>query len=165
MFDLKPLSREAIPAALEKAERYRLLNEPAEAESICSDVLQADPQNQAAIIMLLLAASDRFSKGYRVSDVQVRELLDRLQNEYERTYYAGIIAERRAKAKLAQGTPHCGYWAYDLFREAMDFYEKAEAISPPGNDDALLRWNTCARMISVNKLEARVEEKVEPAFD
>ena len=165
MFDLKPLSREAIPAALEKAERYRLLNEPAEAESICSDILQVDPENQSAIIMLLLAASDRFSKGYGVSDVQVRELLGRLKNEYERTYYAGIIAERRAKAKLAQGTPGCRYWAYDLFCEAMGLFEKAELMSPPGNDDALLRWNTCARMISMNKLEARVEEKIEPAYD
>ena len=165
MFELKPLSREAIPAALEKAERYRFLNEPAEAESICTDILQAEPENQQAIIMLLLAASDRFCKGYGVTDVQVRELLRRLKNEYEREYYAGIVAERRAKAKLAQGTPGCRYWAYDLFRDAMSFYEKAEAISPPGNDDALLRWNTCARMIAMNKLEARVEEKTEPAFD
>ncbi len=165
MFDLKPLSREAIPAALEKAERYRFLNEPAEAESICTDVLQADPENQDAIIMLLLAVSDRFSKGYGVTDVQVRELLGRLRDEYERAYYSGIVAERRAKAKLAQGTPGCRYWAYDLFRDAMAFYERAEAISPRGNDDALLRWNTCARMIAMNKLEARVEEKIEPAFD
>ena len=165
MFELKPLSQEAIPAALEKAERYRLLNEPAEAESICSDVLQADPDNQAAIITLLLAASDRFSKGYGVSDVEVKKLLGRLTNEYERAYYTGIVAERHAKAKLAQGTPGCGYWAFDLFREAMDWFEKAEAISPPGNDDALLRWNTCVRMIAKNRLEARVEEKIEPAFD
>ena len=43
MFDLKPLSKDAIPAALAKAERYRLLNEPGEAESICLDVLRIDP--------------------------------------------------------------------------------------------------------------------------
>ena len=165
MFDLKSLSEEAIPAALEKAERYRLLNEPAEAESICSDVLKADPDNQRAIITLLLAASDRFSKGYGVTDAQVNELLGRLKNDYERAYYSGILAERRAKAKLAQGTPGSGYWAYDLFREAMECFEKAEAISPPGNDDALLRWNTCVRMIAKNKLEPRVEEKIEPPFD
>ena len=165
MFDLKPLSREAIPAALEKAERYRLLNEPAEAESICSDVLKADPDNQDAIITLLLAASDRFSKGYGVSDAEVKKLLARLRNDYDRAYYTGIMAERQAKAKLAQGTPGCRYWAFDLFREAMDWFEKAEAVSPPDNDDALLRWNTCARMIAKNKLEARIEEKIEPAFD
>ena len=165
MFELKPLSPEAIPAALEKAERYRFLNEPAEAESICTDILQTEPDNQPAIIMLLLAVSDRFSKGYGVTDVQVRELLGRLTSEYDREYYAGIVAERRAKAKLTQGTPGSRFWAYDLFREAMERYEKAEAISPTANDDTVLRWNTCARMISMNKLEARVEEKVEPAFD
>ena len=55
MFELKRLSEEAIPAALEKATRYRLLNEPAEAESICHDVLQIDPENQQALVVLLLA--------------------------------------------------------------------------------------------------------------
>ena len=55
MSELKKLSKEAIPAALEKAERYRLLNEPGEAESICLDILAIDPENQRAIIMLLLA--------------------------------------------------------------------------------------------------------------
>ena len=58
MFELKPLSTEAIPAALEKAERYRLLNEPGEAESICLDVLKADPENQQALITLV-ARGDR----------------------------------------------------------------------------------------------------------
>ena len=38
-----------MPAALEKALRYRLLNEPVEAESICRDVLEVDPDNQAAL--------------------------------------------------------------------------------------------------------------------
>ena len=54
MSDMKKLSRDAIPAALDKARQYRLLNEPAEAESICLDILQADPENQQAIITLLL---------------------------------------------------------------------------------------------------------------
>src|SRR5205823_1459684 len=99
MSELKSLSKEAIPAALEKAERYRLLNEPAEAESICLDVLKADPENQAAIITLLLAFTDRFTKGYGVSDTQAKELLARIKGEYERVYYSGIFAERRAKTK------------------------------------------------------------------
>jgi len=42
MFDLKPLSKNAIPAALAKAERYRLLNEPMQAASICEDVLRVE---------------------------------------------------------------------------------------------------------------------------
>src|SRR5205809_2680837 len=105
MSEPKSLSKEAVPAALEKAMRYRLLNEPAEAESICLDVLKADPENQEAIISLLLALTDRFEKGYGVSDTQAKELLSRIKSEYDCAYYTGIVAERRAKAKLAQHTP------------------------------------------------------------
>jgi len=165
MFELKPLSKEAIPAALEKAERYRLLNEPGEAESICLDVLRTDPENQQALITLLLAVSDRFGKGYGVGDTQSKELLARVQSEYERFYYAGILAERRAKVRLAQGTPGSRYYAYDGFRDAMSWFEKAEAVRPPGNDDALLRWNTCARIIAQNNLVPHEEEHVEPPLE
>lgn len=165
MFELKLLSTAAIPEALEKAERYRLLNEPGEAESICLDVLKADPENQQALIILLLAVSDRFGKGYGVGDTQAKELLGRLKGAYERAYYTGILAERRAKAKLAQGTPGSKFYAYDGFLAAMAWYEKAEAIRPPGNDDALLRWNTCARIITQNKLVQREEDHFEPPLE
>lgn len=162
MSELKHLSKDAIPAALEKAERYRLLNEPGEAESICLDILKTDPDNQQAIIMLLLALTDRFEKGYAVSDTQTKELLARIKSEYERIYYTAIVAERRAKTKLRSNTPDCRFQAYDLFREAMDWYEKAETLRPSGNDDALLRWNTCARIIARNDLVPREpEERVE----
>ena len=130
MFELKPLSREAIPAALEKATRYRLLNEPAEAESICLDVLRADPEHQQALVILLLALTDRFGKGYSVSDTQAQELLPRLHGEYERTYYAGILCERKAKAHLHHGGPGAGFNAFELFREAMTWFEKAEKLRP-----------------------------------
>jgi hypothetical protein len=165
MSELKPLSPEAIPAALEKAERYRLLNEPGEAESICLDVLRADPDNQSALITLLLAITDRFGKGYGVSDTQAKELLSRVTGDYERAYYTGILAERRAKAKLAQGTPGSRHYAHDGFREAMSWFEKAESMRPPGNDDALLRWNTCARIIEKNGLVAREEDNSEPPLE
>src|SRR3984893_18155876 len=162
MSELKSLSRKAIPAALEKAERYRLLNEPGEAESICLDILKTDSENQQAIITLLLAQTDRFEKGYAVSDTQTKELLSRMKSEYDRAYYTGIVAERRGKAKLRQNTPDCRFQAYDLFREAMNLFEKAEAVRPPDNDDALLRWNTCARIIARNNLVAREpEERIE----
>src|SRR5947208_605571 len=88
MSELKSLHNDAIPAALEKATRYRLLNEPAEAESICLDVLKTDPENQEAIITLLLALTDRFTKGYGVSDTQIKELLGRIRSEYERAYFS-----------------------------------------------------------------------------
>jgi hypothetical protein len=159
MSKLKSLSKDAIPAALEKAGRYRLLNEPAEAESICLDILAVDPENQRALIMLLLALTDRFEKGYGVSETPTKELLSQMKSEYDRAYYSGIVAERRAKMKLRQNTPDCRFQAYDLFREAMHWFEKAEPIRPPGHDDALLRWNTCARIIARNNLVPREEEE------
>jgi hypothetical protein len=159
MPELKKLHQDAIPSALEKAERYRLLNEPGEAESICLDILAIDPENEQAIITLLLALTDRFEKGYGVSDTQTKELLARMKSEYDRAYYSGIVAERRAKMKLRQNLPGCRFQAYELLREAMSWFEKAEPIRPTGHDDAILRWNTCARIIERNNLVAREEEE------
>lgn len=161
MFELKRLSKEAIPAALERALRYRLLNEPAEAESICHDVLAIEPDNQEALVLLLLALTDRFGKGYAVGVTQAQEVLAQLRGEYERAYYAGIICERRAKAQLQQGHPGSKHNAYEFLCEAMSWFEKAEALRPPKNDDALLHWNTCARIIMGNQLSPRAEENVE----
>jgi tetratricopeptide (TPR) repeat protein len=159
--ELKPLSKEAVPAALEKAMRYRLLNEPGEAESICHDVLAADPDNQEALVLLLLALTDRFGKTYQVGLTEAQEILPRLRDPYERAYYSGICAERRAKALLHQGSHGSSHHAYELLQQAMSWYEKAEAIRPTGNDDALLRWNACARIITRNKLSPFAEERIE----
>src|SRR5271165_6829344 len=126
MFELKLLSTGAIPAALEKALRYRLLNEPAEAESICHDVLRIDPENQQALIVLLLALTDQLGKGYTVGTLQAEEVLSRLRDPYEQAYYAGVICERRAKAQLRQGHPGAGHDAYESLLEAMSWYEQAE---------------------------------------
>jgi len=147
MFELKPLSREAVPAALEKAYRYRLLNEPLEAESICRDILEVDPDNQEATVTLLLALSDQLEERQNPCFEQAREILSRIQDEYSRTYHHGILCERRAKAHHQRGGHHAGHMAYDWFRQAMDHFEKAAGIRPAGNDDAILRWNTCARIL------------------
>jgi hypothetical protein len=164
-FELKPLSPNAVTAALDKAMRYRLLNEPAEAESICLDILRTDPENQQALVILVLAMTDRFSKGYAVGDSKAQEIVARLRSEYERAYYSGIICERRAKAYLNQNTGGSGFNAYEKLTEAMRWYEKAETLRPPGNDDALLRWNTCARIVMQNKLVPRSEEVYEPSLE
>jgi tetratricopeptide (TPR) repeat protein len=161
MFQLKTLSQEAIPRSLEKAERYRLLNEPAEAESICLDILQIDPDNQQALITLLLALTDQFDK-LNAAVHEAEELLPRLRSDYERAYYAGIICERRGKARLHHAGPGAVSAAYSCFRQAMEWYEKAEGICPPGNDDATLRWNTCARLIMRDPhLRPAVDEWIE----
>jgi len=164
MFQLKPLSRDAIARSLERAHQYRVLNEPVEAESICLDVLCIDPQNHDAMITLLLARTDQFGSG--VTDAQARELLPQLAHDYERAYYAGIICERRAKARLRQGAPGAGFDAYQWFHEAMAHYEHADALKPAGNDDAILRWNTCARILMRSpELQPRSEERVETMLE
>ena len=147
MFELERISKEAIPGALEKAERYRLLSEPLLAESICLDVLEIDPDNQGAIVTLILALSDQFSYAAPSELAKARELLRKLTDEYDRAYYSGIIAERRAKAIMRRGAPGHGPMVYLGLRDAMECYEKAEALRETGNDDAILRWNACARLI------------------
>jgi hypothetical protein len=148
VFDLKPLAHESIPEALKKAERYRLLNEPLEAESICLDVLNIDPRNQEAIVFLLLSLTDQFSWGKAASPVaEARKLLGRLESDYERSYYAGIICERQAKSLIREGRPRTEFRAYDWLTEAMEWYEKAELLRPAGNDDVILRWNACVRIL------------------
>ncbi|MBI3981275.1 MAG: hypothetical protein HY337_00055 [Gemmatimonadetes bacterium] len=166
MFTLKRLSGEAIEAALERAERYRLLNEPWEAESICKDVLAVDPGNRRALVTMLLSLTDRFTRREPGTMAAAQELLARLDSEYDRCYYEGIIFERRGKALLNQGAPGCGPIVYDQLRRAMECYEKAEPLRPPGNDAALLRWNTCARVIMAHDhVRPAVEEPAQTMLE
>lgn len=161
----KMLSAAAVPSALEKAERYRLLNEPGEAESICLDVLKVDPDNQQALVVLLLALTDQYDHAYEVSEIQPQDVLGRLKSPYQHAYYAGIIAERRAKAKLHGHGIGSAAIAYDLLLEAMGRYEEAEKLRPAGNDDAILRWNTCARIIARNKLVPALQTREDPPLE
>ncbi|NIR48703.1 hypothetical protein GWO43_09720 [candidate division KSB1 bacterium] len=165
MFELKPISKKGVKEAMEKAERYRLLNEPRLAESICLDILEVDPENQRAIIILLLALTDQFGKGRSVDVNDARQLLPRLKRKYDREYYAGIICERQGKATLNQGIPGAGHIAYAWLRNAMEHFEKAESIRPTGNDDSILRWNTCVRLIERDKLEPRPEEPAQSMLE
>ena len=130
-----------------KAERYRLLNEPEEAQSICEDVLHADPANFDAVRMLVLALTDSFPNHDPNNVSRAQELVARLPSEYERAYFAGLVAERRARALLMRGGPGRALPAGDLIREAMRSFERAEAVKPADNEDALLRWNACARLL------------------
>lgn len=165
MFELKRLSTSAIPAALAKAERYRLLNEPDEAQSICEDVLHADPANADAVRTLILALTDSFphQDGKIVSRAQ--DLVAKLPSEYERAYFGGLVAERRARALLGKGGPGRTLPAGDWLREAMRAFERAEAVKPADNDDALLRWNACARLFQRHpELMAVDDERTAPVM-
>lgn len=155
---LKTLHQDAIPAALERAHRYRLLNEPEQAESICRDILRVDAENQQALISLLLALTDQFRHGLAQRVRQAQGLIGRLKGDYEKAYYSGVICERRARSQLKQGVPE--FVVYEWLHEAMEFYEKAEKLRPKGDDNALLRWNSCGRTIRDLHLEPRGEEAV-----
>src|SRR5207302_10265584 len=132
-----------------------LLNEPQEAESICRDVLQVDPSNHEALVMLLLSITDQFGRGALGAN-DVKQILGELRDEYERAYYAGIIAERWIKAQLEAGAHPSIAWGW--FLEAMDWYQKAQALAPAGNDDAILRWNSCVRLMQQKRIAGNPTE-------
>lgn len=142
---LKSISQSGIAEANSKADFYRLLNEPEETESICHDVLAVDPENQDALRTLGLAITDQFRGTPDDRYAEAEDILRRLSDPYERWYYTGLMHERRAKAQLHAGrAPHT---LMVLFEEAMHCFEEAEKIRPKGNDDAILRWNRCVRIL------------------
>ena len=144
--ELKTISKSSVPRALALCERYRLLNEPDQAESICLDILDVDPSNQDALRMLLLSLTDQFS--HKRADVfqQAQRVAGELTNPYERAYFLGIVYERWGRQKLHEGAPP--YIAGDWLKKAMTQFEEAERHKPADDDSALLRWNTCARLLT-----------------
>jgi hypothetical protein len=165
MFQLKRISGEAIPAALEKATRYRLLNEPMQAESICLDVLELQPDNREALVTLFLSLTDQIDHHLSERVRRAKEVLGHMEDEYSRLYYEGILCERQGKLHLRRGGPGSGHIAYDFLRHAMELYDRAEKLSPSDNDDAVLRWNTCARIIMhYAELEPEPSSPVRPVL-
>ena len=163
---LKPITKEGVPAALQKAERYRLLNDSSAAESICLDILQVEPENQSALVTLLLSISDQFGEELADGVHRARDVLPRLKDDYKRAYYAGIICERRAKALLHRSSLGAADVAVEWFREAMSWYDRAESLRPAGNDESILRWNTCVRLLGRHEPSGRSgPREYEPALE
>ena len=166
MASLKKLTAAGVERALRKAERYRLLNEPWEAESICRDVLEVDPQNAEATIGLVLALSDQFPSSSAGEFEEARRWIERLAGEYERAYYTGILHERRARSIFARGDLYAGATAHGWLLKAMEWFERAEALAAPGNEDAKLRWNTCVRMLEKNpSIAPATDDTPEPMLE
>jgi hypothetical protein len=151
---LKAIAREGIPHALEKAERYRLLNDPAQAESICRDVLAVDAAHQDALRVLILALTDQFGDT-PAAVAEARKYVKELRDEYERAYYTGIVFERETRSYLRRKNVVRSA-AYDGFRHAMEWYERAGELRPAGDVDCVLRWNSCVRAIESERLEPEV---------
>ena len=164
MSEMKRISAEAIPRAIQKAERYRLLNQSWATESICLDVLEIDPANQQVLVMLLLAITDQFGGESGEMARRARTVVDQLSDPYQRAYYAGIVAERLAHAQLASGAMHAEEMALTTLRSAMESFEQAESLRQPGNDDAILRWNTCQRTLAGLRRREVEDERYEPSF-
>lgn len=151
----KPISKESVPRALSKVVRYRLLNEPLQAESICRDVLAVDPENQEALIGLILSIMDMFGSGGGGGDIKVDDALpltERLKSPFDRLYYEGVTRERWARTLLAAGYPAASVSRW--FLSAMTCFDDAQKLAAAGNDDAVLRWNACARTMDRNRLDA-----------
>jgi hypothetical protein len=162
MYALKPISRNSLDGALAKAERYRLLNEPSEAESICRDILEVAPANREARISLVLALTDEFARDGKAFAVAMAEIAV-LESAYDRAYYAGIAWERRAKASHDSGRLGSSGNVYDWVVNALGLFAEAERLRPAGNDDPILRWNACVRFLARHKaLGPRAEEVKEP---
>jgi len=157
-FQLKAISLEGVDEALSKVELYRFLNQPEEAESICHDVLAIAPGHQLALRLLGLAITDQFTGGPSDRYGDAENAFQQLSDRYERLYYMGLMHERRAKAQLqARRPPHT---LLVLLEEAMRCYEAAEKIRPTGNDDAILRWNRCVRVVQA-RAESDWQREVE----
>ena len=144
MLHLKRISSDGVETALDKADHYRLLNEPFHAESICLDVLEIDPTNQRALIALLLALTDQFPARLYDAFQHAEKLIPQLNGEYDQAYYDGIVNERWASTQWERGVASKSLAAW--IGKAMKCYELAEELSDGKNPDPVLRWNTCARL-------------------
>src|SRR5258705_10782425 len=144
-YKLQSISNAGIAEALAKAELYGYLSEPEESESICRDILAIEPKQHLALRLLGLSITDQFMGGGSDRYREAEETFQRLTDAYERFYYTGILYERRAKAQLCVGQSL--HTLLPLFKRALNWFGDAEKIRPAGNDDAILRWNRCVRLL------------------
>jgi tetratricopeptide (TPR) repeat protein len=162
-YKLKYISQAGIAEAIAKVELYRSLNEPEEAESICRDILTIEPQHQLALRLLGLALTDQFTGGASDRYREAEQIFQQLNDPYERLYYAGILYERRAKAQLNAGLPP--HALLPLFEQALRSFAEAEKLRPAGNDDAILRWNRCVRLLQSTAYVSDVWEQGRAPFE
>src|ERR1700704_1456796 len=100
MFALKPISR----------------------DSICCDILEIAPDNQPALISLILSLTDQIHQD-GAAFANALAAAARLETGYDRFYYAGMAGERRAKA-LYYGKSHAPrHYAYEWIAEALRLFE------------------------------------------
>jgi len=166
MAKMKYISKDAVAEAYAKAEHYRLLNEPWQAESICRDILNVDPENQEAIYTLILAITDQFINYSGTTSSEALDLASKLTDPYKAEYCRGLIFERKAIATHRRQIVRGVYIAFAHFQRAMQHFEKAEKLQSGTNNESILRWNACVRFIEQHKLKPSPDKEwVEPFLD
>ncbi|MEX2180408.1 MAG: hypothetical protein WD771_00040 [Gemmatimonadaceae bacterium] len=164
--EIRPITREGVAAALQKAHRYRVLNDSVAAESICLDVLALEPANVDALVTHVLAITDQFPAGVAEDLRRAEAAVARLGDHYRHAYYHGVICERWAKSILQRAAPRSHEMAYEWMDKALDWYAKADRLKTPGNDEAILRWNTCVRILQRDpRIKPREAEAWEPSLE
>lgn len=148
--EMKPLPHGELSKVLAMAQRCRDVSEPEEAESICLDVLETEPDNQQALVLLLLARTDLLDAGLPGGVERAREPLARLESAFDREYYSGIVCERQARHLLRARGRHSSFVAWEWFQYAMDHFEEATRLAPDRVEPAL-RYNACVRLIERNR--------------
>lgn len=145
MLEPQKLPPETIPNALKQAQHYRLLGEPALAESICRDILGVADGNEEAWSTLLLALTDQFDAKKGAAFDQANQALKRITNEYKGRYFEGIIAERWARAQLRLGVQVEAVEPW--VRQALGHFQAASQLAPEDDPNPILRWNSCVRLL------------------
>ena len=142
-YQLRPF-REKHSRGHRQADWYRLLNEPGRRESSARRPRRGR-RDQTALRLLGLAITDQFTGAASDRRAEAEATFQSLQDPYERLYYAGIVRERFAKAQLSAGRPP--HTLIVLFEDALKWFEEAEKVRPTGNDESILRWNRCVRIL------------------
>ncbi len=123
-------------------------------------MLAVDPENAAVRVVYILALTDQFATGAHTNAVRAKEAIAKLPSEYDRLYYAGLVAERRGHAYATSTSLGSNEAAWEFLVEAMELYERAAAVDhASSNDDATLRWNTCVRLIESHRLTEPSRER------
>ena len=157
--ELKKIRPSAAAAAVGKAEKYRDLNQPFEAESICRDVLDASLEHPGALRTLGLALTDQFEGKGKGRYAEAMAVFARLPDAYERALYSGIACERQGKAQLREGRPLQS--SLPLFEQSLSFFVEAGRLRPEANDDPILRWNSVVRTLRAHPDYASVRSRPE----
>lgn len=150
------IHKDSIDIVLDKARQYRSLLEPDLAISICLDIFAVDAQHQEALVIYILALSDTLSHGgtgTHKPDKKILNAIKQLKSKYQQDYYQGIFYERKARSLMRHAMSRS--FAYNLLFQAIECYQKAEKLSPKGNDDTILRHNACLRTIENEHLQPR----------